>query len=237
MTHFDVKPANIIIRKEDDKPLLIDFGLSKQYDSNGDATSTMMQAVSHGYSPIELYNAGSVSEFSPQTDVYSLGATLYYLIAGRVPPHPAALIEGVLCLNSNNHEINYIVKESMQLSKENRIKSIRDLIAKLKNINLGKDGNLITEDGADKTYYIIPSKNQNEMESETFKKKKNFFNILWFFLFLIRLETKSNSIKKCDYRYKAYVAANKTMNVFCILGIMILCFLGIFIFTKYVLNL
>lgn len=93
MTHFDVKPANIMVRKSDDDPVLIDFGLSKQYDAHGDATSTLMQGVSHGYSPIELYNAGSIASFSPQTDIYSLGATLYFLVTGKVPPTANAILE------------------------------------------------------------------------------------------------------------------------------------------------
>ena len=83
MTHFDVKPANIVLRKSDDQPILIDFGLSKQYDAHGDATSTLMQGVSNGYSPIEAYNSQSQTSFSPKTDIYSLGATLYYLFKFR----------------------------------------------------------------------------------------------------------------------------------------------------------
>ena len=39
--HLDVKPANIIVRKSDDKAILIDFGTSKQYDSEGSQTSVM----------------------------------------------------------------------------------------------------------------------------------------------------------------------------------------------------
>ncbi|MCH5221148.1 MAG: serine/threonine protein kinase [Muribaculaceae bacterium] len=134
MTHFDVKPANIIIRKKDDLPILIDFGLSKQYDSKGDATSTMMQAVSHGYSPIELYNAGAIQVFSPQTDVYSLGATLYYLVTGAVPPHASVLIDkGIYLSNSFSKSLQCVIIQSMKISRERRIKSISDFIKLLTN--------------------------------------------------------------------------------------------------------
>ena len=93
MNHLDVKPANIMIRKADDFPILIDFGLSKQYDSEGNQTSTTPVGISHGFAPLEQYNDGGVKEFSPQTDIYSLAATLYYLVSGVTPPHATQLIE------------------------------------------------------------------------------------------------------------------------------------------------
>ncbi|MDE7350549.1 MAG: protein kinase [Muribaculaceae bacterium] len=93
INHLDVKPANILIRKSDDSPILIDFGLSKQYDSSGNQTSTTPTGISHGYAPAEQYNDGGVKEFSPQTDIYSLAATLYYALSGIVPPQAPKLIE------------------------------------------------------------------------------------------------------------------------------------------------
>lgn len=93
MNHFDVKPANILVRTVDDRPILIDFGLSKQYDtSSRQATATVM-GMSQGYAPMEQYAAGGVKEFSPQTDLYALAATLYYLLAGTAPPEAPSLAE------------------------------------------------------------------------------------------------------------------------------------------------
>lgn len=91
MTHFDIKPANIMVGRRDAKPVIIDFGLSKQFNEQGHANSTMLMGMSHGYSPIEQYFADGVTTFSPQSDVYSLGATLYRLVAGRVPPEAPRL--------------------------------------------------------------------------------------------------------------------------------------------------
>ena len=86
MNHLDVKPGNIMLSRNDNA-ILIDFGLSKQYDSQtGHQTSTTPVGISHGYAPMEQYKEGGVSEFSPETDIYSLGATLYYLLTGARPP-------------------------------------------------------------------------------------------------------------------------------------------------------
>lgn len=85
VNHLDVKPSNIMVCA-DGNPVLIDFGVSKQYDSTGQQTSSTPVGISEGYAPSEQYNKGGVSEFSPQADIYSLGATLYNLVTGKVPP-------------------------------------------------------------------------------------------------------------------------------------------------------
>lgn len=86
MCHFDVKPNNIMLDEEDDA-VLIDFGLAKNYSKNGKQISTLVVGAAAGYAPLEQVNA-NLETFSPQTDIYALGATLYFLLTGQ-NPHPA----------------------------------------------------------------------------------------------------------------------------------------------------
>lgn len=122
--HLDVKPANIIIRKTDDKAILIDFGTAKQYDSEGTQTSTTPVGLSAGYAPIEMMKPGGVQTFSPETDVYSLGATLYYLVTGQNPPDASERMEMLMegenftLLNRVSSTMARVIEQSMQARKK-----------------------------------------------------------------------------------------------------------------------
>ena len=85
INHLDIKPGNILLDGKG-RAVLIDFGLSKRYDIEGNQTSTTPVGISHGYAPLEQYKPGGVGTFSPATDIYSLGATLYRLLTGQTPP-------------------------------------------------------------------------------------------------------------------------------------------------------
>ena len=85
MMHLDVKPANILIDNAGNA-VLIDFGLSKRYDDLGRQTSTTPVGISAGYAPMEQYKPGGLGVFTPATDIYSLGATLFKLVTGTTPP-------------------------------------------------------------------------------------------------------------------------------------------------------
>ncbi len=77
--HRDIKPANIIIPSTDDAPVLVDFGIAKEYDQ--EATTTAVRRLSPNYSAPEQYSQGT----NPRTDIYGMAATLYTLLTGTPP--------------------------------------------------------------------------------------------------------------------------------------------------------
>lgn len=120
INHLDVKPANIMLRKSDNKAILIDFGVSKQYDEQGSQTSTTPVGISYGYAPMEQYMPGGVNTFSPQTDIYALGATLYYLLTANTPPAPHQILTNGLIVPS--HISTPLVKAIRQAMEQNKSK-------------------------------------------------------------------------------------------------------------------
>lgn len=87
--HMDIKPENIVMHRNlltgQEEPVLIDFGVSLHFNKKGGLTSKHTSfGHTEGFSPIEQY--GAVETFAPWTDVYALGATLYYLLTGKTPP-------------------------------------------------------------------------------------------------------------------------------------------------------
>jgi serine/threonine-protein kinase len=86
LIHRDIKPGNILVETQDDgslKPYIMDFGLARQVEEKG---QTMTGAIvgTIAYMPPEQAN-GDIRAMDRRSDVYSLGATLYDILAGRPP--------------------------------------------------------------------------------------------------------------------------------------------------------
>jgi len=81
--HRDIKPSNIML-DENGRVRITDFGLAKLIDSHDSLTRTGATVGTPSYMAPEQA-AGRSAQVSPRSDVYSLGAVLYHLLAGRPP--------------------------------------------------------------------------------------------------------------------------------------------------------
>lgn len=132
INHLDVKPANILVDPANNRAVLIDFGLSKQYDSDDRQTSTTPVGISPGYAPNEQNNPGGVSRFSAPTDIYSLGATLYFLLTGTTPPTASELAEEPLRFPSTMPAyIQAAIRRAMAFTRVDRYQTVADFLAAL----------------------------------------------------------------------------------------------------------
>ena len=87
MVHRDIKPGNLILRKDGPKHLvkILDFGLSKVADApaDSDLTGTGRAMGTPAYAAPE--QAADAAAADTRSDIYALGGTLFYLLTGRPP--------------------------------------------------------------------------------------------------------------------------------------------------------
>ena len=136
MLHLDLKPGNVMLRKNGDA-VLIDFGLSKQYDDNGNPeTSTTIGGGTPGYAPIEQSDYHEGKSFPVTMDVYALGATMYKMLTGvRAPEASAILNDGFPAYELQKHQVSdemiaHIAK-AMSALKKDRPQSVEAFLTSL----------------------------------------------------------------------------------------------------------
>lgn len=140
--HLDLKPANIMVDKADNAKL-IDFGASKQMDSqNGGAQTKTAVAYTSGYAPREQMEL-NYENLGPWTDIYALGATLYALLTMKKPPVPAEIDDDE---SADKHvalpfpdcvgnELRALVLRMMNTNRKRRPQNVDVLIAALQGNN------------------------------------------------------------------------------------------------------
>jgi len=126
--HRDIKPANIKIRS-DGKVFLVDFGIAKVFDPT-QKTRTGARAVTPGYSPTEQYGFGTTDA---RSDLYAVGATLYFILTAQVPPEATNLASNLQSLIPPSRfgipissQVEQAILRAMAVTPQQRFQSARD---------------------------------------------------------------------------------------------------------------
>ena len=151
--HRDIKPDNIMITA-DYKAILIDFGSARDFEQ--DKTQVHTSILTPGYAPTEQYT--SKSRKGSYTDIYAIGATMYFLLTGQPPLEAASRLTESMAAPKElvpdiPDEANRTILKAMQIKAENRHQTIQDFMDDLRNI---KPSVLVDETLGGKTTNIIP---------------------------------------------------------------------------------
>jgi len=136
LVHRDIKPANLVV--VDGRLIITDFGLAKPVDGSADLTQKGLLAGSPHFMPPERAR-GDTEDL--RADIYSLGATWYTLLAGKVPFNKATPVDTITAhlaeeappLSEHGvdvpEEVEAIVRRMMAKSPADRYGSYDELIA------------------------------------------------------------------------------------------------------------
>jgi hypothetical protein len=144
MLHLDLKPKNIM-RNKDGHLLLIDFGLSKQYDQNGEPeSSTTLGLGTPGYAPIEQANYKQDGSFPATLDIYAFGATIFKMLTGSTPPHASDILsegfpDDLFKKLRISEATTALVRKAMSPKKKQRYQTVSELLGEIDSIKICTD--------------------------------------------------------------------------------------------------
>ena len=125
IVHRDIKPANLL-RDKNDRVLVADFGIAFLTDAATRLTQDNSVPGTALYMAPELFDGESASV---QSDVYSLGATLFQLLSGR-PPSDGQTI-GEIYHHKREHATLSLRREGVAVvaADESRVRQVDELLA------------------------------------------------------------------------------------------------------------
>ena len=129
--HRDIKPNNLYLR-QDDSPVLIDFGSARQ--SLGSHTQNLTSVYTPGYAPFEQYLPDGRQ--GPWTDIYALGAVLYRMVAGYAPFDAATRMNGdtlvpISVVGRGRYSLSFLlaIDQSLRMVESERPQNIEAWLA------------------------------------------------------------------------------------------------------------
>ena len=171
--HLDIKPSNILIDK-DNNARLIDFGVSKRYDVGEQETSTTMLTLSKGFASIEQYDNEGIQSFSPCPDIYSLGATMYNLLTGKIPTESILRATRPFArpreLNpAISEQTEQVILKAMEIIPANRYQSVEEMMNALggsdyKKLDVSTPQHLSDSEGDEETTLLYSSSPKDDQE-------------------------------------------------------------------------
>lgn len=148
--HRDISPDNIIICDNGDIKL-IDFGAARQVVAEHSQSFSVI--LKPGFAPLEQYQ--KKGNQGPWTDIYALGATIYYTLTGDIPEDPMTRLDDDTAFRSNefavNDELWKIISTATQLKIEDRYGDVFRLINDLNSVSFKPEP------------LVAPSEKQEEM--------------------------------------------------------------------------
>ncbi|HWQ45716.1 MAG TPA: protein kinase [Longilinea sp.] len=142
--HRDIKPGNIKIT-QDGRAYLVDFGLAKIVQGD-QATTTGAQSLTPGYAPPEQYGTGTDS----RSDLYSLGATLYAALTGKIPEDGISRAMGTSSLTpirrhntKVSQEVAAVIERAMAVEPAKRYQTAAEFKQALLDCATGSIGNKV----------------------------------------------------------------------------------------------
>ncbi len=177
IVHRDIKPQNILISR-DRVAKITDFGIARAASSTTITMTGVQMGSVHYFSP-EQARGGNVG---PQSDIYSLGVTLFEMVTGRLPfdgdsnvaiavkhlqetpPVPSSLMQGI------PKGLDSIIAKCMQKSPERRYQTMRQLVTEL-------DSLLVDPNGVYGVITNVPEKNTNTDTNISFRQDPEYEKI------------------------------------------------------------
>ena len=177
IVHRDIKPQNILISR-DRVAKITDFGIARAASTTTITMTGVQMGSVHYFSP-EQARGGNVG---PQSDVYSLGVSLFEMVTGRLPfdgdsnvaiavkhlqetpPVPSSLMQGI------PKGLDSIIAKCMQKSPERRYQTMRQLVTEL-------DSLLVDPNGVYGVIQNVPEKTTNTDTNISFRQDPEYEKI------------------------------------------------------------